>query len=99
MGLPFAKHQHQGRLSKFIEMTVTIKYFGLIADVTETKGEVFISADAELTTQLLSGILLEKYEGLSQQSYAIAVNKKIITDNLKLSDNDTIALLPPFAGG
>lgn len=80
-------------------MRVTIKYFGLIADITRVKEEVY-SSDAELlNVEDLINNLSHKYSGLSKASYIIAVNKSIATTNLKLNDNDVLALLPPFAGG
>ena len=37
--------------------------------------------------------LLEKYK------FTLAVNNQIITESIELNEHDTIALLPPFAGG
>lgn len=80
-------------------MTVTIRYFGLITDITSRKEEVFFSDDASLKTETLVSILSKKYADLSNSSFVVAVNKKIVIGNLELNNNDTIALLPPFAGG
>lgn len=99
MEFTFTKHQYQRRLSKFNKMTVTIKYFGLIADITSRKEEVFSSDDAMLNAETLVSILSKKYADLSNSSFVVAVNKKIVIGNLELNNNDTIALLPPFAGG
>lgn len=99
MDCSFTKHQYQGRLSKFIEMTITVKYLGLIADITNSKEEVFASTDSSLSTESLVKNLIQTYNGLGNASFVIAVNKKLVTSDLKLNDNDTVALLPPFAGG
>jgi len=80
-------------------MTITIKYFGIIADITNTKEEVFTSTAALLTTGSLVNNLHQKYSHLNDTSFVIAVNKTIITSDLTLNNNDIIALLPPFAGG
>ena len=94
-----AKHQHKRRLSKFNKMTITLKYFGLIADITNTNEELFSFDKSDFTTHDLINQLHEKYTGLQDVSFAIAVNKSIRTETLNLNNNDTIALLPPFAGG
>jgi molybdopterin synthase sulfur carrier subunit len=43
--------------------------------------------------------LLDKFPSLSNYRFQVAVNKERIKGNVLLSDNDEIALLPPFAGG
>jgi molybdopterin synthase sulfur carrier subunit len=80
-------------------MTITLKYFGLIADITNTNEELFNLEKSDYTSQDLINQLYEKYTGLQQVSFAIAVNKSIISAEINLNDNDLIALLPPFAGG
>lgn len=94
-----AKHQYQRRLPKFSTMTIPIKYFGLIADITCVNEEAFVIEKAEFTTTDLLEKLYQKHGGLRDTSFAIAVNKEIIANEVKLNANDTIALLPPFAGG
>ena len=44
-------------------------------------------------------ILHEKYENLNGNTFVIAVNKTLATEDVMINNNDTIALLPPFAGG
>lgn len=95
----FAEYQYQGRLSKFNKMTITVKYFGLIADVTKTREEVFTIDTLNFSTDDLLKNLQQKYKDLNGNSFVIAVNKTVATENLSISNNDTIALLPPFAGG
>ena len=78
-------------------MTITIKYFGLIADITQKKEEQF-----SLDSNFIKSIRLqleEKYPELKNTSFSIAVNQNIISDTLVVNENDEIALLPPFAGG
>lgn len=94
-----AKYQHKSRLSKFNKMTITLKYFGLIADITNTNEELFRLEKSDYTTTDLMQQLHEKYTGLQNVSFAIAVNKSITTTEININNNDTIALLPPFAGG
>lgn len=80
-------------------MTITIKYFGLIADITHLKEEVFTADDQLLKVEDLINNLSVKYNDLAKTSYIIAVNKNIATNNLTLHDNDVLSLLPPFSGG
>ncbi len=80
-------------------MTVKIKYFGLIADITKRNEELFSLSESVTTTEELISDLYKIYTELKNTSFVIAVNKSIATSDLKLNNNDIIALLPPFAGG
>lgn len=80
-------------------MTITLKYFGLIADVTKTNEEVITIEKSDFSTKDLLENLTQKYPNLNENSFVIAVNKTVVTENLNLNNNDTIAILPPFAGG
>ncbi|MEZ4930332.1 MAG: MoaD/ThiS family protein [Chitinophagales bacterium] len=80
-------------------MKINIKYFGLIADITNCEEEWANIEENENLESLLSK-LSEKYSGLKQANYNIALNLEINTNlNKQLRDLDEIALLPPFAGG
>ncbi len=94
-----AKHQYPERLSKFNKMTIIVKYFGLVADITNKKEELFSLNESLLTTRDLLTYIHQKYTDLKDTSFVIAVNKTIATNDLKLNNKDIIALLPPFAGG
>jgi molybdopterin converting factor small subunit len=50
-------------------------------------------------TNNLIAKLNEMYPELAGTKYAIAVDKKIVTENIPLNINSTVALLPPFSGG
>ncbi|MNK22338.1 Molybdopterin synthase sulfur carrier subunit [compost metagenome] len=39
------------------------------------------------------------YPMLKQMKYKLALNKVIIQQNTNISENDTIAIMPPFSGG
>ncbi len=77
---------------------ISVKYFGDIAEKTNSAGEEFSFSDMPLSALLL--VLEQKHE-LSKLSFSIAVNKKIVQNkaNYMLKNNDIVALLPPFAGG
>lgn len=80
-------------------MTMTLKYFGLIADITQKKEEQFFFENETITLYLLQSKIEEKYPELKNTSYSFAVNQSLTKENTELNDTDEIALLPPFAGG
>jgi len=43
--------------------------------------------------------LKNEFPGLLNTKYALAVNKQVIHQNTSLSNDDTVAILPPFSGG
>ncbi len=77
-------------------MSINIIIFGQIVDITGTNS--LTVEDVADTSQLINR-LSAAYPALSSAKYAIAVDKKIVKENTPLSNNNTIALLPPFSGG
>ena len=79
-------------------MTITLKYFGQLAEVFETSEET-----RDLENINVTDLIKEISSGydLDHIPYQIAINQKIIDRNaqVNLNDGDTVALLPPFAGG
>lgn len=80
-------------------MQLTIKYFGLIADLTKKKDEVISFDDDSVTLLEVQSLLQENYPVLIKTNYSIAVNQSIVQGNIAVKDLDEIALLPPFSGG
>lgn len=72
-----------------------IKLFGLIAEKAGTDSVQVSAGDLHGLRKLLE----ERIDGLADLSYAIAVDRKIVRDNVALGGSEEIALLPPFAGG
>jgi len=77
-------------------MKVTVKFFGMIAEAAGINS--VIVNDVNDTRELVQ-FLETGFPKIAQQKYAIAINKKSIKGNMKLSEGDEVALLPPFAGG
>ena len=77
-------------------MKITILFFGALADVT---GAGQIEFQYSEDTEQLNEQLIIKYPLLKNKNYRIAVNKVLINETQLLNGGDTIALLPPFAGG
>ena len=80
-------------------MEIMLKYFGIIADVTQKKEELFFIDDKSITLKLLQSEIEIKYPKILVINYSIAVNKKFLQNDIFLKNNDVIAFLPPFSGG
>lgn len=77
-------------------MKLNIKYFGLIAEITNCNEETIEFSNATIGD--LKKVLLDKYHELNTKDFQIAQNKEIVSNNTKVSGKE-IALLPPFSGG
>jgi len=80
-------------------MIVTLKYFGEIAEIMKTNEEeksVLNSPETfiELKKQFFSSSSL-----LNSMEIKIALNNKIIEQDIELKEGDVLSFLPPFAGG
>ncbi len=75
-----------------------ILFFGRIKD---NIGIEKIEVNSELAEDIesLKKYLFDKFPLLKKEVFAIAVNQEIKTENVKLKEDDEIALLPPIAGG
>lgn len=77
-------------------MSINIILFGQLTDITGT-GRVVLEDVAD--TDSMVDTLHKSYPAFLHSKYVIAVNKKIISENTALSNDSTVALLPPFSGG
>ena len=75
-------------------MVIKLIAFGQIAEIT---GKEFFAEATDIES--LRASLNSQFPSLTEKKYAIAVNKKLIIGNVTLSDNDTVALMPPYSGG
>ena len=71
----------------------------LFAQIAELFNRHELSVNDVQDVEALVAKLVQQEAGLINHTYAIAVNQKITKENISLSDNDVVALLPPFAGG
>ncbi len=77
-------------------MQITIKYFGMLAEVTNCQEEIL---DEEVTTvSEVLHILYDKYPLLKEKGFQIAQNQVLVGKETRLTEGE-LALLPPFAGG
>lgn len=75
-------------------MSIKVIAFGQIAEITEKE----ISIDA-IDTNSLRLELNAQFPQLEGKKYGIAVNKKLVNNNVMLNAGDTVALMPPYSGG
>lgn len=76
-------------------MTVQVLFFGKLVDIA---GSSLVINNVASTDELLDQLRLQ-FPTLAAEKYIVAVDKKTITENTSLTDNCTVALLPPFSGG
>lgn len=76
-------------------MQLTITTFGQLAELSSPT----IILENITDISMLKKKIEELYPSLQNVKYAIAVNRKIIKNNIALDATSTVALLPPFSGG
>lgn len=79
-------------------MKIEIKYFGLLAEAIGKQQEVLV-LDKTASLQDLKKVLLATYPLLKSKQFKVAINQCLIDEDCTLSEQDEVALLPPFAGG
>ena len=77
-------------------MMITIRYFGLLAEVTGCSSEKINFSGTTISD--LKEILFQKHKVLKSLKFKIAQHNELNTDKTKVTSSE-IALLPPFAGG
>ncbi|WP_100614766.1 MoaD/ThiS family protein [Confluentibacter citreus] len=77
-------------------MIITIKYFGLIAEVTN-QSEESIDFSGRLISDLLN-TLYAKYPDLKNKDFQVAQNQELVSESTEITGQE-LALLPPFSGG
>ncbi len=80
-------------------MIVTLKYFGLLVDITQKKEEIFAMEESKVSVSFLKTKIETAYAELKNTNYSIAVNQSMTSLDYNIKDQDVIAFLPPFAGG
>jgi sulfur-carrier protein len=75
---------------------VSVILFGQLRDIT---GGSSVEMENVSDLRSLKSALQARFPKLAEAEYIIAVDKKIVHENLELEDNVEIALLPPYSGG
>ena len=77
-------------------MQLQIKYFGLLAEITNCDQETLEFSKSQVS-DLLDELYI-KYPLLKEKDFKVAQNHEIVSNNSEIT-NLEIALLPPFSGG
>ena len=77
-------------------MKINILLFGRLTDITGK--DAFTLQDISDTDQLTK-TLHQAYPQLAEANYILAVDKNVVATNTALTNDCTVALLPPFSGG
>jgi molybdopterin synthase sulfur carrier subunit len=77
-------------------MKVSVILFGQLKDIA---GGSLLEVENVSDLNSLQSELRAKFPKLAEAEYIIAVDKKIVHENLRLEDNVEIAFLPPYSGG
>ena len=77
-------------------MPVQVIVFGQLTDIM---GHGAVTIENVANTGQLIQQLNERFPALQNARYIIAVDKQIVNEETVLTGNNTVALLPPFAGG
>lgn len=75
-------------------MRIKVLAFGQIAEITGS--QLYMEAT---DTAVLKATLQIEFPALADKKYALAINNKVISDTKELSENDVVALMPPYSGG
>jgi len=73
-----------------------VLFFGRLKEVT---GVDMLEVEGFNNLEDLKRFLFDKYRGLRDEVFAVAVNFEIIRGDVNLGDEDEVAFLPPVAGG
>lgn len=79
-------------------MSITVKYFGAIAEETGTTEEVLNLDEIGYSIEELKSYCIKKYDLEEDGSIQLAVNQELNAEQ-KLQHGDEVAFLPPYAGG
>lgn len=77
-------------------MTVKVIFFGHLTDIVSAST---LHIEHVQDTNALREKLFSLYPSLSDISFSVSVNKKIVHQNEIINEGDEVACLPPFSGG
>jgi len=75
---------------------ISIEFFGMLVEITGKKN---IMLENIGDTENLKLQINDLFPAMKQQSYMLALNNKLITNNTTIIHNCNVACTPPFAGG
>lgn len=78
-------------------MKITIKYFGMLAEIAG-KNEEILEVNEGISVGELKTQQINTYQIADPESVQLAVNQDLNME-IELNEGDEVAFLPPFAGG
>jgi len=76
-----------------------VLYFASLNDRLGRKEDV-VTLDTKTSIKVfLKSHLGEDFSSIASGRYLYAINEEIVPDETELSDDDTLAIFPPFSGG
>lgn len=79
-------------------MKVIVRFFGRYREIVgERRKELEVGENAEVKDIL--DPLMREYPNLNEEKLIVALNHKRADQNVKLKENDIVAILPPVSGG
>ena len=79
-------------------MKINTLYFGMIAELKGVSSEIQDYTESLSINQLKSDLNIA-IPALNEVNYSVAVNQKMVTDDVSLCEGDEVSFFPPFAGG
>lgn len=80
-------------------MCITLKYFGLLAEIANCNEEQMVLDDDVNTLLGLKSAIENRFPAFQKTAYSIALNQSLTNEDSPLNTQDVVAFLPPFAGG
>ena len=77
-------------------MKIRVIFFGVLAEITGLNIKYYSNVSSVDEVRMR---IEEDYPAIVHYSYRISLNNEFINHDQKLSDDDELALVPPFAGG
>lgn len=72
--------------------------FGVFTDIFKTTQPV-LELPSPVTVGQLKAYIVRKYPETAHLNFAVAVDEAYADDSLQITENQTIALIPPVSGG
>lgn len=79
-------------------MTIKLLAFGIFTDIFKGH-QLTLEVAAPLTVGQLKAYIIKNYPQTEALNFAVAVDEAYADDNLQITENQTIALIPPVSGG
>lgn len=79
-------------------MKVKVLYFGMLAEALNLESEG-LNIEVGDTLKDFISFIRNRHPQLEEFTFQSSINQSLATEETILSENDEIALLPPFAGG